>query len=230
LALIDNGKGMSLTQATDFATKWIVVEQYNHSETEEVPVYDDGGNITSYITRTTSNGLSVTVFEDIATGERHVAIRGTEITDLGDLTADGGILLHGIPNLSDQYQSLKSRIEEWQASGVLADPFTVTGHSLGGWLASGLAIQFADSIEHTYLYNSPGILGTEFDTPLQQLKDALGLSEEPTFKLDNVSNIRASAGNFLISGLGYALSDPIDIFTEDQTFSDVLNPPLGAES
>jgi Ca2+-binding RTX toxin-like protein len=218
--------GMTNIQATDFAAKWIVVEQYNHSETEEVPVYDDGGNITSYITRTTSNGLSVTVFEDIATGERHVAIRGTEITDLGDLTADGGILLHGIPNLSDQYQSLKSRIEEWQASGVLADPFTVTGHSLGGWLASGLAIQFADSIEHTYLYNSPGILGTEFDTPLQQLKDALGLSEETTFKLDNVSNIRASAGNFLISGLGYALSDPIDIFTEDQTFSDVLNPPL----
>ena len=217
---------MTISQATAFASKWIVAKQYNHSVTEEVPVYDDGGNITSYITRTLSNGLSVTVFEDAETGERHVAIRGTEITDLGDLTADGGILLHGTPNLSDQYQSLKSKIEEWQASGVLTDPFTVTGHSLGGWLASGLAIEFAASIEHTYLYNSPGIAETEPDSLLQRLKDALGISAEPTLNLDNVSNIRASAGNFVISGLGYALSEPIQIFTEDQTQSDVPDKPL----
>jgi len=93
-------------------------------------------------------------------------------------------------------------------------------------LASGLAIEFADSIEHTYLYNSPGIAETEPESLLQQLKDALGISAEPTLNLDNVSNIRASAGNFLISGLGYALAEPVDIFTEDQTFSDVLDPPL----
>ena len=188
-AFLDSGKpskpalidaGMSDVQAENFATKWIVVEQYTHSEIEEVPVYDDGGNIISYITRTVSNGLSVTVFEDAATGARHVAIRGTEITDLGDLTADGGILLHGTPNLSGQYQSLKSKIEEWRASGVLADPFTVTGHSLGGWLASGLAIEFADTIEHTYLYKSPGIAETEPESLLQQIKDALDISAEPT--------------------------------------------------
>jgi Ca2+-binding RTX toxin-like protein len=234
-AFLDSGKpskpalidaGMSDVQAENFASKWTIVEQYTHSETQEVPVYDAGGNIISYVTRTISNGLSVTVFEDVATGKRHVAIRGTEITDLGDLTADGGILLHGTPNLSDQYQSLKSKIEEWQASGVLADPFTVTGHSLGGWLASGLAIEFADSIEHTYLYNSPGMAETEPESLFQQLKDALNFAAEPTLNLDNVSNIRASAGNFLISGLGYALSEPVDIFTEDQTQSDVPDKPL----
>jgi hypothetical protein len=147
LALVDDGNGMSPAQAASFASKWQVIDQYTHSE--EVPVYDDGGNITSYTTR--SNGLSVTVFEEVATGKRHVAIRGTEFTDIGDLTADGGITLHGVPQLSDQYQSLKSRIEAWQASGVLPGTeqpgtFTITGHSLGGWLAQGLDGGVGDDI------------------------------------------------------------------------------------
>ena len=49
---------MSDAQARRFARDWRVVEQYTH--TEQTPIYDDGGNITGYLT--TSNGLSVTVF------------------------------------------------------------------------------------------------------------------------------------------------------------------------
>ena len=45
-----------------------------------------------------SNGLSVTLFEEIATGQRHVAARGTEISDIGGPTADGRILPQGITN------------------------------------------------------------------------------------------------------------------------------------
>jgi len=134
-ALQAGGSGLSPTQASSFASKWKVIDQYTYSE--QIPVYDDGGNITSYIT--SSNGLSVTIFEDIATGERHVAIRGTELADIGDLAADGGIILHGVPQLSEQYQALKTQIEAWQSNGTLAGTFTVTGHSLGGWLAAGLA-------------------------------------------------------------------------------------------
>lgn len=211
-ALEDDGKGMSSLQAAAFASKWQVIDQY--TPTELVPVYDNFGFIVDYIEQ--YNGLSVTVFEDIATGQRHVAIRGTEVTDIGDLTADGGILLHGIPDLSDQYQSLKSKIEAWQANGVLSGTFTVAGHSLGGWLAEGLAVDFAASIEHTYVYNSPGVFGAGFGDLLQQINDALGTSFLSAPNFGNLTNIRASAGYSLIAGLGQPLSPPIGIVTEDQ--------------
>ena len=219
LALVGDGNGMSPLQAATFASKWTVIDQY--TPTELVPVYDNFGVIVDYVEQ--YNGLSVTVFEEVATGQRCVAIRGTEVTDIGDLTADGGILLHGIPDLSDQYQSLKSKVEAWQASGVLSGTFTVAGHSLGGWLAEGLAVDFAGSIEHTYVYNSPGVLGAGGDL-LQQINDALGTSFLSAPNLANLTSIRASAGISPIAGLGQPLSPPIGIVTEDQTQSDVPDP------
>lgn len=225
-ALENGGDGMSRTQGIGFMAKWTVVHQYNGTETAEIPIYDDGGNITGYTTRTTSNGLSVTVFEDVATGKRHVAIRGTEITDLGDLTADGGIILHGLPDLSAQYQDLKRQIGEWQANGVLDGSFTVAGHSLGGWLAQGLAIDFAGSVEHTYVFNAPGLFGVGFGGLLEQINGALGTTFLAAPSIENLTSIRASAGNFIISGLGQSATDPIDIFIEDQTRLDVSGRPL----
>ena len=217
---LENDAGMSALQAAAFASKWAVIDQY--TPTEQVPVYDNFGVIVDYIEQ--YNGLSVTIFEEVATGQRHVAIRGTEVTDIGDLTADGGILLHGIPDLSDQYQSLKSKIEAWQANGTLPGSFTVAGHSLGGWLAEGLVIDFAASIEHTYVYNSPGLFGAGFGNLLQQINDALGTSFLTAPNLANLTNIRAGAGNSIIAGLGQPLSPPIVIVTEDQTQSDVPEP------
>ena len=219
LALVGDGNGMSPLQAAAFASKWKVIDQY--TPTELVPVYDNFGVIVDYVEQ--YNGLSVTVFEEVATGQRCVAIRGTEVTDIGDLTADGGILLHGIPDLSDQYQSLKTKVEVWQASGVLSGTFTVAGHSLGGWLGEGLAVDFAGSIEHTYVYNSPGVLGAGGDL-LQQINDALGTSFLSAPNLANLTSIRASAGISPIAGLGQPLSPPIGIVTEDQTQSDVPDP------
>jgi pimeloyl-ACP methyl ester carboxylesterase len=212
--------GMADFQAQIFADKWTVIDQY--TPTEQVPVYDNFGVIVDYVEQ--YNGLSVTVFEEVATGQRHVAIRGTEITDIADLTADGGILLHGIPDLSDQYQSLKSKIEAWQASDVLSGTFTVAGHSLGGWLAEGLAVDFAASIEHTYVYNAPGLFGAGFGDLLQQINDALGTSLLSAPNLANLTSIRSSTGLSLIAGLGQPLSPPIGIVTEDQTQSDVPEP------
>ena len=222
-SLVDQGRGMSPAQASAFASKWNVIDQYTHTHSEVLPTYDDGGNLTGYTTLTSSNGLSVTVFEEVATGKRYVAIRGTEFTDIGDLTADGGIILHGIPELSEQYQALKSKIEAWQSDGTLPGTFTVAGHSLGGWLAGGLAQDFADSIEHTYLYNTPGVGGaTLSDEVLQQLNEALGTSFASAPNLANLTNIRASTGISPIAGLGLPLSPVIGIQIEDQKLSDAL--------
>ncbi|MFN2309473.1 MAG: hypothetical protein ABR553_07025, partial [Gammaproteobacteria bacterium] len=58
-ALKQNGKGMSAAQAAEFASNWRVVNQCKDS----------------------TNGFSATVFESLASGERYLAVRGTEPND-----------------------------------------------------------------------------------------------------------------------------------------------------
>jgi Ca2+-binding RTX toxin-like protein len=208
-ALRDEGRGMSSTQAARFAARWRVVDQYTHSE--QVPVLDEFNQPTGEYT-TTSNGLSVTLFEEVGTGRKVVAIRGTE-PSLADLVADGGIVLHGRPTLSSQYKTLKTRIQAWQQAQLLAGPFTVSGHSLGGWLAAGLVSDFGARIEHAYLYNAPGVGGSS--TVRNLLLSALGI---PAWSGDpaKISNLRANAGSSLIAGLGLAVSPPISVEIENQ--------------
>ncbi|SDE53638.1 hypothetical protein, partial [Desulfuromonas thiophila] len=114
-ALKDNGDGMSQKQAETFTTNWRVIDQYD-GKVEETYT-DEFGQEQTFLNPT---GLSATVFESIADGKRYLAVRGTEITDLNDIVADGGILLHGIPDQSAQYQALKSKVEQWQQTGVLS--------------------------------------------------------------------------------------------------------------
>jgi pimeloyl-ACP methyl ester carboxylesterase len=203
-ALEDDGKGMASPQASAFSANWRVVEQYNDTDT----------------------GLSATVFQEIATGKSYLAVRGSEPSDfLNDiLTADGGILLHGIPDLSGQYRSLYAKVADWQASGVLSGSFTVAGHSLGGWLAQGLAVDLGASVEHAYVYNAPGVFGGIFGDALQRLNAALGTTFLDPPSLSNVTNLRAGEGSSFIAGLGQALSSPIGILIEDQTRSDISDP------
>ena len=63
---------MPPTQAADFASNWTVVDTYADV-----------------------SGVAATVFQENATGERYLAIRGTTPT-AGDLDADG-ILAAGVP-------------------------------------------------------------------------------------------------------------------------------------
>ncbi|KAB2310384.1 lipase family protein [Betaproteobacteria bacterium SCN2] len=138
-ALVD--AGMSDAQAVYFSSTYTVAAQYK----------DD------------ANGLSATVFSDAA-GNTYLAIRGTNdgldlLTDIVD------IALLGTTALQAQYTSLKAKVEEWLGDGTLSQTFTVTGHSLGGFLAIGITADFAAKVSHTYLYNSPGVGGiTSFIT------------------------------------------------------------------
>lgn len=200
IALQDSGRGLSTSQATLFASTYTVVTQYNNA----------------------SNGLSATVFAD-ANGQKFLAIRGTEF-GLTDLLTDAiDIALLGTPEYQDQYASLKAKVTEWIGNGTLPSSFTVSGHSLGGFLAGALTLDF-DNVSYAYLYNAPGVggVGSSLAHGLQAL---LGLEEQPSLNLSMVSNLRANAGISPISGLGIAWGDPISIFIEDQFASDVENPP-----
>ncbi|GKS69955.1 hypothetical protein W03_19590 [Nitrosomonas sp. PY1] len=182
------------SQATNFSNTYRVVTQYNDP----------------------AIGLSATVFADNVTEETFLAIRGTEITDPGDIFAGLPIAIFGTTVLQPQYASLKTQVQAWLSDGTLKPTFTVTGHSLGGFLATGLVDDpaFASHISHAYLYNAPGtggIVGSFADT----LLGFMGLS--PLGDSSKISNIEAAIGANPIAGLGFNAAPPIDIIIENQT-------------
>jgi Ca2+-binding RTX toxin-like protein len=157
-------------------------------------------------------GVSATVFKD-SSGKTFLAVRGTEFTNPNDLFADGVLATAGVALLNPQYLSLQSQVDAWITAGILpsseAGGFTVTGHSLGGYLAGALKSQFS-AISAAYLYNAPGdggLLGTAAGLVLAALP-----SGQPG---DNgVWNVKGSEGASLIAGLGVPQSTVIQIQIE----------------
>ncbi|CAG1009602.1 Bifunctional hemolysin/adenylate cyclase [Burkholderiales bacterium] len=162
---------------------------------------------------TESNGLAATVFQNIATGERVLAIRGTN--DIHDVGTDVvSIAALGSSKNQGQYQSLRLKVQEWVTNGVLPSQFAVTGHSLGGFLAIGLALEFPHVVDHAYLYNAPGLGGLTNRTVLDQIAriyHITGGSYDPA----KFSNVRAKPGTSLVAGLGTHPASPILIEGED---------------
>jgi len=193
-ALKDNGKGMAATQAADFATRWTVVgTPYNDVVT----------------------GVYAVVFQETATGKKTLAIRGTQgVTDyLSDY-----FILNGVPSqLNPQYQSLKTKVLAWLGDGTLAPGFTVSGHSLGGYLAAGLVADFAADIDHAYLYNAP-----VNNSLVTQIMQALGIT--PTPDAPKITSLRADEGISPIAELGNDFSPPIPIHIENQLDPSLIFP------
>src|SRR6266496_4298693 len=107
--------GMAPAEAQQFASSWRVVTQYNQVS-DPYPVFDDQGQFVGI--STTTNGLSATVFEEISTGQRYLAIRGTD--DFYDIATDlVSVLLLGDTKFQGQYQSLRIKVQEWLADGTL---------------------------------------------------------------------------------------------------------------
>ncbi|HXF65555.1 MAG TPA: hypothetical protein VNK67_02495 [Burkholderiales bacterium] len=192
---------MSAVQADRFASRWRIV----------TPQCND------------PNGLSATVFENVADGKLYFAIRGTDEFFRDVVIADGvHIALLGTPLFQGQFQALRAKVQEWIANGILPQSFTVAGHSLGGFLATGLAAEFSTNIDHAYLYNAPGLNGILGGATAPILR-----ALEITAPVDpaKISNIKARTGISPIAGLGSQVAPPIKIEIEDQFLSDVPNPP-----
>jgi hypothetical protein len=184
------GEGFSISQARNFASTYQVVDQH-----------------------TDLTGLSATVFKDNNTGETFLTIRGTEITDVGDmLTNLINITLFGSTTLQPQYQSLKTKVQDWIDTGILPQNFTVTGHSLGGFLATDLAVDstFANYITHAYLYNTPGQAGI-FGDLINMMQNAWGIpTQYDPAKFSNIEAVVSDGLNIRpIAGLGCGVSPSI---------------------
>jgi hypothetical protein len=153
-ALRQKGNGMSFSQAGDFAESWVVLDQYDGAVEETYTLKGVEYSYTNY------TGLNVTLFENNETGEQVVAIRGTELNDISDLLTDAiDIGTLGSTEHQAQYQALTVKVKEWMDAGLLTTGFTVTGHSLGGYLATNLSMEYFSDVTHTYIYNAPGLDG-----------------------------------------------------------------------
>jgi len=85
---------------------------------------------------TTGSGFSATVFQRIGDeNSRILAIRGTEPTPT-DLISDISIGLFGTVVLQPQYAALTDYLRDLRNLGIISatQNFSVTGHSLGGYL------------------------------------------------------------------------------------------------
>ncbi len=130
---------------------------------------------------------------------------------MGDLTADY-ILANGFPAvLNPQFAALRTAIDAWSTSGILPTRFSVSGHSLGGFLAGGVALEHRDRVEATYTFNAPGVDGVG-STLVEALRSLFGLTGAPT--LEKYFNVRGNSGLSLIAGIGNQLAPPVYIETE----------------
>lgn len=93
------------------------------------------------------SGFNSEIYYDKDRGEYVVAIRGTELTKLGDLTADVSFALLATSPQHDIAYKLAQTIKN---SGIPLDKIKITGHSLGGGLAS--IVGMITGCE-TYIYN-----------------------------------------------------------------------------
>ena len=178
--------GMSVSQANQFANRYSVVAQVEGLE----------------------SGFSATFFRDKQTGQLHLAIRGTEPLDAGDLITDfKSILVLGIP-YSKQYFDLVAFYQSLVNSGEIdtTESLFVSGHSLGGFLAQAFAVDFSRQVNQTYTYNAPGVGGI-----YDQISEILG-NTEPNFSFPNTTNVIAEN---LIGTFGKLVGQEEDVFIEE---------------
>ena len=107
------GANMSQSQAEAFAAEWTVVDSAEFD-----------------------NGAAATIFKNVKTGVCYLAVRGTEPSDAADYAADAFLAAGFSSYTNPQFWSLEDQVQEWINDGDLPASFTVTGHSLGGYLAT----------------------------------------------------------------------------------------------
>lgn len=204
-----NGKGMAPIQAQYFSKSWRVLDQYNGIV--EKTYFDEFGDEQTVQNPT---GLSVVIFEN-SNGNQVVAIRGTD--DFNDFVTDAiDIAVLGTPEYQAQYAALSTQVQTWMDNGTLKSGFSVTGHSLGGFLAQALTAEFDALVFAAYTYNSPGFTVQEGITNIKtEFLDIFGLIDA-AIPNDKISNIRALQGVSATAGLGQMIGEIRTVSIEDQ--------------
>ncbi|MCU7816353.1 MAG: hypothetical protein KZQ81_14400 [Candidatus Thiodiazotropha sp. (ex Rostrolucina anterorostrata)] len=108
--------------------------------------------------------------------------------------------------MNDRTPISRNDIDRLDRSG-----FNVTGHSLGGFLATNLTFDYLTDIAHTYLYNAPGVTGVGGDI-LQAITNAL--TPDNSMAIPNllpISNIIATGDDGTISFKAVAIDTLLSV-------------------
>ena len=94
--------------------------------------------------------------------------------------------------------------------------FSVTGHSLGGFLATNLALKYSADIAHAYIYNAPGVVGVNGNI-LEAIVNALSPDDPISIPaVLQISNIIAA--DDIVSSVGLPISTPVVLTVEEKSF------------
>ncbi|MDH5571446.1 MAG: hypothetical protein OEY89_06750 [Gammaproteobacteria bacterium] len=99
-----------------------------------------------------SSGFYSRLYRNKKSAEFVIALRGTEVTDWGDIVADLAIIKR---KLSPQFIDAYHAYEAYKRT-IKSNKFLITGHSLGGALAKYIAARYG---EKAIAFNAPGIKG-----------------------------------------------------------------------
>lgn len=146
------------------------------------------------------------IFREKNTSHYILASRGTqEITDFG---VDGILALFGSTPQDGNARGLFGQI----ISIPDVSEITVTGHSLGGYLATMLAHEYGSQIDHLYTYNGAG-----YGTPILPVQASLFLTNSAlsnlfganpiSFPLDSASNFITDENVEVVPTLGFHLGE-----------------------
>ena len=199
-ALTANAAGFSTTQAENFASRYTVLHQADDPAT----------------------GFSATLFQR-NDGSKILAIRGTDgfldsLSDLNILLGTGGIFDGQYDKLKEFYEQLVAPAGQRLSGnrvglGLLGagEQITVTGHSLGGYLAQTFTADpmFSSKVFHAYTYNAPGYNGI-----WAEIAGLVGFSPASTPN-SQITNLFAENGLSAISGLGTLVGAVQSLFIEE---------------
>ena len=186
--------GMADAQARGFDAAWAVLQQ---SPSDPVT-----GFSAVLLQRKDANGN--------ASGEKVLAIAGTDPSSPADWVADLGIALSGSVANMDQYMALEWFYSQLLTSNNLSagEQITVTGHSLGGFLTQAFTARHSDIVSAAYTFNAPGVGSMEL------LAGFLGITNT-TAANAKITNVHATDGLSVTAGLGFMLGSTLPVRIEN---------------
>ena len=111
------------------------------------------------------SGFQAVLYKNIKTGEYILSVRGTQMTQMGDLLADIELAFNGTPHsqIGDMVEfinELKKETKDKDGNTVSPiikqeDNITIVGHSLGGTLAQIASKIYPGLFDNCYTFNSP---------------------------------------------------------------------------
>jgi hypothetical protein len=191
-AYADPAVGMSPAQANAFDATYAVLEQSAPS----------------------TDGFSAVLLQNRRTGQKVLAIAGTDPGSLGDLITDFDIGLVGTVGNMEQYRSLEMFHAHLVSAGLIgiSEQIVLSGHSLGGFLAQAFTARHPEAVSAAYTYNAPGF------SVLDELPRFLGLVD--TSAAARITNIHATDGRSFVAGYGTLLGEDVGVRIE----ADATNP------